>query len=369
MLHLIRCRMVQILREKSLMFWGLGFPIILATLFYAAFGNLGTESFADIPAAVVTVSENTAFSEYLQELDGSLLSLASMESSEAVQALEDGTVSGIFYEEENPFLTVAGSGIEETLLSSLMESFDRNASILQDIARTCPEQLPAALEALSGYQSYTEAASLGGKTYDSVLEYFFALIAMACFYGTFLGATLSNENNASFSALGARRAIAPVPKAKIVTADMIAGTCIHFSSVLLLLAYLILVLQIELRGNPGMILLICFLGSLSGVSLGAIIGCARIREGFQTLLTVIIPLVLCFLAGLMFAGMKQIIEQNIPLLNRINPAALISDALYCLVVYEDAGRLGTRLALLVAFCLALTIFACLRMRRLRYDSI
>ena len=54
-----------------------------------------------------------------------------MESSEAVQALEDGTVSGIFYEEENPFLTVAGSGIEETLLSSLMESFDRNASILR----------------------------------------------------------------------------------------------------------------------------------------------------------------------------------------------------------------------------------------------
>ena len=91
MLHLIRCRMVQILREKSLMFWGLGFPIILATLFYAAFGNLGTESFADIPAAVVTVSENTAFSEYLQELDGSLLSLASMESSEAVQALEEET--------------------------------------------------------------------------------------------------------------------------------------------------------------------------------------------------------------------------------------------------------------------------------------
>lgn len=118
-----------------------------------------------------------------------------------------------------------------------------------------------------------------------------------------------------------------------------------------------------------MILLICFLGSLSGVSLGAVIGCSRIREGFQTLLSVVIPLILCFLAGLMFSGMRQIVEQHAALLNRVNPAALISDALYSLIVYEDAGRLGLSLVLLAVICLGLTVFACLKMRRLRYDSI
>ncbi len=33
--------------------------------------------------------------------------------------------------------------------------------------------------------------------------------------------------------------------------------------------------------------------------------------------------------------MKNIIEQSFPLLNRVNPAALITDALYCINVYED----------------------------------
>lgn len=369
MFRLIRYRMIQIVREKGLMFWGLCFPIILGTLFQISFGNLGTENFENVPAALVTVSKNTAFSTYLEELDGSLLEITPMTDGEAREALTDGNVSGIFYEEENPSLTVSGSGLKETLLSSLMESYDRNAAMFQDIAASHPENLAAALDALSGYQSFTETASLGGKTYNSSLDYFFALIAMACFYGTFLGATLANENTAFSSPLAARRAVVPISKSKMVAADMIAGTVIHFASVLLLLAYLHLALRVELNGSAGMILLICFLGSLSGVSLGAVIGCSRIREGFQTLLSVVIPLILCFLAGLMFSGMRQIVEQHAALLNRVNPAALISDALYSLIVYEDAGRLGLSLVLLAVICLGLTVFACLKMRRLRYDSI
>ena len=207
MFRLIRYRMLQIVREKGLIFWGLCFPIILGTFFYLAFGSLGTENFEQVPTALVSVSENQSFSEYLRELDGSLLALSPMNSEEALQALEDGSVSGVFYESEEPSLTVAGSGMDETILSSLLEDYSRNAALLSEIAASQPEKLPDALEALSGYRSYTEETSFGGKTYDNTLEYFFALVAMACFYGTFLGATLGNDNSAAFSALGARRAL------------------------------------------------------------------------------------------------------------------------------------------------------------------
>ena len=73
MFRLIRYRMLQIVREKGLIFWGLCFPIILGTFFYLAFGSLGTENFEQVPTALVSVSENQSFSEYLRELDGSLL--------------------------------------------------------------------------------------------------------------------------------------------------------------------------------------------------------------------------------------------------------------------------------------------------------
>ena len=83
----------------------------------------------------------------------------------------------------------------------------------------------------------------------------------------------------------------------------------------------------------------------------------------------VVPLVLCFLAGLMAAGVRQLVEQYAPIINRINPAALICDSLYNLTVYENPGRLAVDLLSLAAICLALTLFACLRMRRIRYDSI
>ena len=155
----------------------------------------------------------------------------------------------------------------------------------------------------------------------------------------------------------------------MILADMAAGVAIHFASILLLLLYLRLALGIVFSGSPGLILLICFLGSLSGISLGALFGASRLKEGFQTLLSVVVPLVLCFLAGLMAAGVRQLVEQYAPIINRINPAALICDSLYNLTVYENPGRLAVNLLSLAAICLALTLFACLRMRRIRYDSI
>jgi ABC-2 type transport system permease protein len=47
-----------------------------------------------------------------------------------------------------------------------------------------------------------------------------------------------------------------------------------------------------------------------------------------------VTLTLCFLAGLMFGDMKKIIEGSFPIFNRINPAAILSDAFYSLTVYD-----------------------------------
>ena len=39
MLFLFKYRFLQTIREFSIMFWALGFPIILGTLFYFSFGT------------------------------------------------------------------------------------------------------------------------------------------------------------------------------------------------------------------------------------------------------------------------------------------------------------------------------------------
>ena len=44
MLFLLKYRFLQIVREFSVMFWALAFPLILATLFYFSFGSAGLSS-------------------------------------------------------------------------------------------------------------------------------------------------------------------------------------------------------------------------------------------------------------------------------------------------------------------------------------
>ena len=40
----------------------------------------------------------------------------------------------------------------------------------------------------------------------------------------------------------------------------------------------------------------------------------------------------------MNSSMKDTVEKHFPIINRINPAALISDAFYCINVYDDPAR-------------------------------
>ncbi len=73
--HLFRYQLLHIVREKAIIFWTLLFPLIMSTLFYVAFGDLGEEHWDNIPAAVVKQEENAVLEEVLQSLDGSVLTL------------------------------------------------------------------------------------------------------------------------------------------------------------------------------------------------------------------------------------------------------------------------------------------------------
>ena len=71
----------------------------------------------------------------------------------------------------------------------------------------------------------------------------------------------------------------------------------------------------------------------------------------------------------MYSGMKQIIEVNAPFLNRINPAALISDCFYALNSYGIGERYYRDcLYMFIMSAVFLTVSAIL-LRRRNYASI
>lgn len=380
MLHLLKYRFIQTMRDFSVMFWALAFPLILGTLFYLSFGNLGIESTGDsdwdtVKVAVIrdgSSSENhKAFEKFLEQMDGEILNIQDFSNeSEALDALIDEKILGIFYVKETPSLTVSKNGIHESILTSVLETYNRNAAMFQEIATTHPDRLPDAAAAMEDYRQTTSEVSLGGKSMNPNSQYFFALVAYACLSGAFLGVKSTFDSQANLTALGARRSITPTHKLKLIIVDLLVLCMIHFVNILILCLYVTHVLGVSLGDNPGALLLVDLMGSIIGICLGIAIGSiARLSFGMKMGFTVLFTLFPGFLAGLMFGNMKNIIEQNCPIINRINPAAVLSDAFYCMGVYYDMERFTRCLAILAFMSILLLSIAFLSIRRERYDSI
>ena len=67
--------------------------------------------------------------------------------------------------------------------------------------------------------------------------------------------------------------------------------------------------------------------------------------------------------------MKYIIDKNIPLLNIINPANMITDGLYSLYYYEGFSRYNFNLISLIVFSIVMIVISYFSLRRQKYDSI
>lgn len=86
-----------------------------------------------------------------------------------------------------------------------------------------------------------------------------------------------------------------------------------------------------------------------------------------------VSMVCSWAAGLMNSAlaknMKNMIEEHCPLLNRINPVAVVTDALYCMNIYDDSARLTRDFLILGMMSVVLVTVAFLQVRRKSYDSI
>ena len=139
---------------------------------------------------------------------------------------------------------------------------------------------------------------------------------------------------------------------------------------MILLAYMKYVLRLEFSGSYAEMLPALFLGSMIGVTMGMFItSIGKMGEGMKVGVMVGVSMAMSFCAGLMNADIKNIIDRSAPLLNRINPAALISDALYCINVYDAPARYAQDILILGVMCVLLTGGTYLIIRRERYGSI
>ncbi len=379
--HIFKYRLKALFHEKSEFFWNMIFPLILATCFYAAFSNItkSTESFSTIPVAVVL--EDTATEEYfvnmmdgLSQAEGDevpffLVQYCSLEEGEAL--LKDKEVEGlILMKEGKPTLTVIENGIYQTMIKAVLDKYVQTMDIVTQMIPAHANKLEEVTAAVSGEVSFLKEKKLTDGNTDLVLDYFFGLIAMTCLMGTTTGQYISMHIKANLSGIGLRKSISSANRMTMVLADFASTFTMAIAANTLLLIYLKYILKLNLGAGFWEILPVTMAGSLIAISLGMLVGfLPKLGEGGKLAINISFTLFSSFLSGLMMGGIKYMIEKNCPIINRINPATLISDALHSLNIYDTYEKYTQCMITMIIMSVVLFIASILIARRETYDSI
>lgn len=374
--HIYKYRLKELLRNKSGIFWTLVFPILLGTLFSVTFGGIMSrqEVLKTIPVAVVNENEasyfNTLLTELSKEGDEQVFKLTYVNASEAERLLKDEKTDGIFHVKDTVELKVKKASINQSILSSILDSYVQIENMIKKTEVSNPQQISKMVEAMNANLDLNQEIVLSKGNQDFSQQYFYALLAMTALYASFFGLSNAKVLQANLSAIAARRVTAPFGKVRLLLAEFAAAVTVHFGIMLVVMAYLNFGLKIDFGDKVLPVLFLIFVGSLMGVSMGFFVGCiGKLNSNAKEGLLVCISLFLCFFSGLYINTVKNAIDQTVPILNKINPAVVLSDAFYSLNIYDTYGRYLENIVILLIFTAIFGLGGYLLARRKKYASL
>ncbi|MBQ9658823.1 MAG: ABC transporter permease [Clostridia bacterium] len=391
-IHNFKYALKTLFRNRMLIFWTFAFPIILGTFFNMAFSNIENSEKLDIINIAIINNEEFKNSEIFKDAfenlsdennEERLFNTKYVTESEAKKMLQNKEIVGFLKLEENePKVTFATSGIDETIFKYVTEELVQTADIFKNLSE---EEIKK--EMMSGnfnidYESiYKKIAeitekqdvkltNISNKNLSYTMIEFYTLIAMACLYGGIIGVVAINQNLANMSNKGKRVAVSPTSKAKLVLSSVCASYITQIIGVALLFIYTIFVLKVDYGDNLALVITLAMAGSLAGLSIGTFVATVfKTNEGTKNGIIIAFTMLGCFLSGMMGITMKYIIDKNIPIVNKLNPASMITDGFYSLYYYETLDRYFFDLASLLVFAFILISVSYISLRRQKYDSI
>lgn len=373
-LHIFRYRLKILLYDKGTMFWTLAFPVLLATLFHLAFGQLGAqERFQAIDVAVVDSGNDAAFLSVVESLstgDERLLNLHLATRDAALELLAAGEVKGIIETGEEMSLTVSQSGIQQSILKTFLNNYTQTVSAVSRIATKRPELLTMLSSLAAEDAVFLVEQPISRAAPNNLVIPFFSLLAMTCLMGGFLGMNEVNAVQANLSTQAMRMSVTPVHKLRTFLAGLSAALVVQFMKLMLFLAFLVFVLSIDFGGRLALVLVAVFLCTLLGISFGAFVtSLVKGGEGLKTGILIAVSLAGAHLAGMSSPEVKYLIEHAVPPLALLNPASLITDAFYTLYYFDTLSRFTVNALGIIAFTALFAGATYFVMRRQRYVSL
>lgn len=380
MLTVFLYQVLRLLRDRVLLVWTLGIPIVLSLIFMAMFSNLD-KAFEATPMSFGVVQDEPyraapgldAVVERISAADADHHLITKVTHSTVAQAeaaAKRGETNGyLAVEGSDPVLHVTQQGNEaETtrVLRVVMDSYTQRRAEYVALAKA--GAAPEKLAALETDQAFTRSISVTPSPVKPQTHYYFALLAFACGMGTTV-ALVAVKGIMAVSPVGARQTLAGLPRWKVLTATLAASWVCVFVCLLVAFAFMASVVGVDFGPH----VLLCFVAigvcSLMASAVGAALGTlARLEigmiSGFTTLLSLFTGLY-----GPAAQSLASSIEQHAPLLAQANPLWQTARCFYGLLYYDSLAPFARSCAVLLGMtCLFLTI-ALIRARRMTHEHL
>lgn len=391
-LHNFKYSLKTLFKNKMLIFWTFAFPIILGTFFNMAFADvINKEKLSIIDIAIIDNEDyqnnkifKTAFESLSDEnSEDQMFNTKLLDEEKAKEMLNKEEIVGYLKMQGNdPKLVFQKNGVNQTIFKYVVEEIVQRSSIVENISKDeikkQIEQGNFAVDAESivkrviNETSNTEIEfeNTANKNLNYMMIEFYTLIAMTCLYGGILGMVAINQTLPNMSNKGKRVAVAPTKKGTIILSSLLAGYVAQLLGLVILFAYTIFALKVDYGEHTGLVILLAMIGSLTGLSMGVAVGTlSKKSEGEKSGILIAITMTGCFFAGMMGVTLKYVIDKGMPIINKINPANMITDGFYSLYYYNTLDRFWFNVASLGVLCVVLITISFLSLRRQKYDSI
>lgn len=390
--HNFKYSFKTLLKNRMLLFWTFAFPIILGLFFNMAFSDIEKSEKLDIIDIAIIDNEyyqekeiyKSTF-EYLsdEKNDDRLFNITVTNEEKAQEMLEDDQITGIIkLNEDDVNILVNQSGINETILRYVVDEISSTIIISNNILenkieeeiskgnkKNDYEKLQLEISNLISNSNANIKNSSNANLSYTMIEYY-TLIAMSCLYGGMIAMFITNYKLANMNSVGKRTSISPIHKGGMLLGSLLASYIIQIIGLALLFLFTIFVIHVDYGTKLLPIIILALIGSLAGLTLGVSVATlVKSNENTKTGVLLAITMSGCFLSGMMGITMKYIIDKNVPILNLINPASMITDGLYSLYYYDTLDRYIFNIISLLLFSLIMFIISYRGLRRESYDSI
>ncbi len=369
--HVFKYRFKRLLREKTLLFWALLFPCILATLFNFAFSNFDEMMvFRTIRIGIVENKEHEIkyLLEDLEVEEREIFSVQYLSEEEAEEELLAGSISSYLVIDEKLKLVTDRSGYDQTITKHVLDNFLQASATINNLMQRDPQKAnEILLEGINLDKEFVERDLQGDN--NIMLVSFYSLIALGAIYGGFFGMKTINETEGNLSAYGIKHVIVPFHKIKIIFPSITVDVFVQSMAMILLVSYMLL-LGIDFGDYLFFVYLVAVFGGVVGIVIGALIGLSsRLDAVKKDNILSAVGFMMAFLSGMVIVNVKHWVQSGAPWLAQINPANLITDSLYALYYYETMDRYYYNLITMGLITIVLLIVISVFVRRRQYDSV